>query len=578
MKKPANFTATGGNIYFMAYDGGLKGSTLWKSDGTSSGTQQVKYTLSKTRSSYVSNVRAGKELYFTTNGTILWRSDGTGNGSIKVKDFSKSGYQNLITNVTCIDSLVYFSFFEGKDSTELWRSDGTLSGTTMVMKFLSSQYCGVKMGCYNKCGIISINKFGNKLLIVAADSTQNENSLFLSDGTFSGTARIAKKIESNIVVDRNIIYFNCFLPSTGIELWRSDGTKSGTYMIKDIWPGNVTSYPTNFKVIDGILYFSADDGSHGMELWRSDGTADGTWLIKDINTAIEDNRNSGSYPVSFTKYKGNIYFYAYDKINGNELWKTDGTQNSSSLVKNIDNSSGSSIASELFSNMTGLYFFANDRKNGTELWKSDGTEDGTTMVKDIIADVSGTNVNFSFIMDSVIYFTYFTPELGQELWISDGTKEGTNLVMDINPGPANPSIALLTYYKKALYFSADDGIHGEELWRMDIPYSLTTTADSIQFPEDSVGILTDLPEADNGEFPRIFPNPNDGNFTVQLDKSKPDNYTISIMNSLGFKINSVPFKTSDHEICFDMSGENSGIYYLQVDYNGKRTTKRIIKH
>ena len=30
-----------------------------------------------------------------------------------------------------------------------------------------------------------------------------------------------------------------------------------------------------------------------------------------------------------------------------------------------------------------LFFIANDNTNGKELWKSDGTEAGTTMVKDI---------------------------------------------------------------------------------------------------------------------------------------------------------------------------------------------------
>jgi ELWxxDGT repeat protein len=35
--------------------------------------------------------------------------------------------------------------------------------------------------------------------------------------------------------------------------------------------------------VGDTLYFAADDGSHGTELWRTDGTRAGTWLVKDIN-------------------------------------------------------------------------------------------------------------------------------------------------------------------------------------------------------------------------------------------------------------------------------------------------------
>ena len=47
-------------------------------------------------------------------------------------------------------------------------------------------------------------------------------------------------------------------------------------------------------MLDGVLYFTASDGS-GPELWRTDGTESGTVLIKDLSAA-----SGGSRPAALT--------------------------------------------------------------------------------------------------------------------------------------------------------------------------------------------------------------------------------------------------------------------------------------
>jgi ELWxxDGT repeat protein len=102
------------------------------------------------------------------------------------------------------------------------------------------------------------------------------------------------------------------------------------FMVKDINAGAEASLPAQLTDMSGTLLFSAADSVHGRELWKSDGTASGTVLIKDINPGVAD-----SLPAFFVEINGAYLFTANDGTHGTELWRTDGTSSGTALVKDI---------------------------------------------------------------------------------------------------------------------------------------------------------------------------------------------------------------------------------------------------
>ena len=173
-----------------------------------------------------------------------------------------------------------------------------------------------------------------------------------------------------------------FFTTSDGRLWKSDGTEAGTGLVKDIAAGYASYYYWYYMffaiTVGELLFFKGLDGVHGMELWKSDGTEAGTVLVRDIITGT----GSSFYGAMLTNVNGAVYFSADDGVRGSELWKSDGTEAGTVVVRDINPAGLSAPATG--TNVNGVLFFkADDGAHGSELWKSDGTEAGTVLVKDI---------------------------------------------------------------------------------------------------------------------------------------------------------------------------------------------------
>ncbi len=123
-----------------------------------------------------------------------------------------------------------------------------------------------------------------------------------------------------------ILYFTATSTVTGTELWRTDGTVAGTFMLKDIWPGTLGSNPTICGRYNNLLFFTADNQVNGSEMWRTDGTTNGIYMLKDIYPGAI---SSAISPQLAWSAANGIYFNAKDFQNTQqtnyELWFSDGT-------------------------------------------------------------------------------------------------------------------------------------------------------------------------------------------------------------------------------------------------------------
>jgi ELWxxDGT repeat protein len=235
-------------------------------------------------------------------------------------------------------------------------------------------------------------------------------------------------------------------------------------LVKDI---STTAQPADsmggdpmFITLGDQLLFSGATRETGGELWRTDGTEAGTQLVKDINPGAGWSLNYYGTPTLIQE--NTLLFAADNGATGYELWRSDGTSAGTTLVKDTWPGVEGGYPGDFRTVGNRAFFSAQSFESRQALWITDGTPQGTIQLK------SFTHLHSFVLQNNLSFFSASENGNNIELWKSDGTPQGTVRVKDINPGAegSNP-VHLMAFRADLVLFSADDGVNGEELWRSD---------------------------------------------------------------------------------------------------------------
>ena len=433
--------AVGNRIVFVIFSEG-SGPSLAVTDGTVAGTQALDVHFSHGAGS---NPRLflpiGNEVRFQTCDTApaqVWTSDGTAGGTVALSNAAA-----FCTPLARLGSDVFFIAADPDSplqNLQVWRSDGTPGGAVPITPA--------------DRGAEALGAAGDRLAIFLQSATSAGTELWTSDGTEAGTVKVAALPDHE---PSHLTAFPGGLPGEIVfqaldfefrpTLWISDGTPAGTRkLLKSFVPADFTGF-TRF---DGAVYFAA--GQAG--LWKTDGTPAGTRQV--LQDAVEE----------LTPFADALFFFDRSAFT---LLRSDGSLAGTNLIVDLGlDTSFETPAPQLTAAGGILYYVAFDKDHGTELWRTDGTRAGSRIVADVSPGASSSSPAELTAAGGLLYFTANDGEHGRELWVTDGTEAGTRMVADLAAGPGSSSPMELTVAGDHLFFNADDGFTGRELWLLPL--------------------------------------------------------------------------------------------------------------
>jgi trimeric autotransporter adhesin len=563
--KNMELTATSYNILFTTWeDYAGTDETLWTTDGGTN-TGPVEFRAANTNSSFPAHLTTmNGSIYFdATNGSQygLFRTDATSSGTVLVREFSTGKLRDFFVK----EGLLYFIHNTNNPANDqvLWRSDGTTAGTTMIARLSGINYL-----------TFHYEPVGNGTIFLYQGPT-----LWKTNGTPASTVEL-RTFPYHIAWMANAgaeLLFAANDAVRGFELWKSDGTVSGTALLRDIWPGSpgaLSSWePRDAAVtVNGIAYFLGNAGGDAnAELWRSDGTAAGTRMVKnDEANAPFDPYNSLAV-VNDTVYLFSHRFTEEPPLNYDwDLWKSDGTTAGTRKVATLqfDVEDPSEI---MIGGGDNLYFIPEtDNYYPHSLYASDGTVGGTGLVKELgyswnLGPVYHTFAGGHLFISSGYWETPF-------LLRTDGTGCGTFFIDFGQNNDATQHIYLAAFNNTVLFpaFREETGV---ELYAYDD--NIDPCGPAVASAARS---LTRVVNENNIEKAEIasYPNPFAAEFTLRVAGEQGEIFHLQVMTMNGAEVEKHNSLTCNETYSLGANWPR-GVYLLSIRSGRTGTVQKVIK-
>ncbi|MEJ7590445.1 MAG: hypothetical protein WKF77_02780 [Planctomycetaceae bacterium] len=509
-------------LAFVADQSGT-GISLWTSDGSQQGTQEIQLLGSSTPVPPVLTVSGNQLIIEDSAHSKLWTTDLSTSGTVL---FFDSWHSQLLRT----ENFFYYFQYESNGAKKLFRTDLALTGTQEVV--MPSEFNALSE--YRRYNTSYSYLFQMGRSTYHAFYVLDDQGLRLLDQLPSSDGEIVR-------FDANRFYdFYRAQYSNDIELAIVDGPASVVRQLGKIQTGTRASDPAT--AIDGGLGLLFVVGNRpdvvqtiSPALWYTDGTHDGTWKLE-----LDGGFIIASRPVKAVQNGTLVYFTTEIFGVGTQLVRlnlttrrasvvpgivdvedfviarlgdavfvapgpapaTPGAFNARSLIRvepdgtatPVINSQTSGFEVYKVTVLNGqLYLLATTVANGFSLWRSDGTPEGTHLVQSLTsARVDDRSLQLLAGRNQLFMTFGRTTSADPEVWISDGTTEGTLMVHE----PISVGSALVS--GDHLYFMASTPKQGIELWSSDGTVSGTVSITEPLSPGSNSSTISGIHAIDDG--------------------------------------------------------------------------------
>jgi trimeric autotransporter adhesin len=571
--KDMQLTAGTERMYFttmFAYSTPFK--NLWSTDGTTAGTQRVEGVTDYYTNSYPSHLTTsnGKVYFEAYDGEHygLYTTQGSQSNTVLLRQFPDS----FLSDFYASGNFVYFIVEPSNPDNaikSLWRTDGTTAGTIKLMGLTSIDF----PRNFNYETVENGNVF-----------ITYEKSMWKTGGTPETTLHL-KTFPQYIYWMANAgaeLLFAADDGVKGLELWKSDGTVAGTVLMRDIWPGSNHALSANgfyregdaFKdpavTINGVAYFLANAGGDAnWELWRSDGTLSGTRMLKNDETG----RPFSPYNA-LTVANNQIFLFTYEENQDEglpdvwELWKSDGTTAGTTKIITVPlDPWWLEPTAVMIGGPDKFYFVPWQYQEAHNLWVSDGTAAGTKIIKELGNKEGPWPVHSAFIGNHL--FLSFGNDYDKMLIRSDGTTCGTfHINFGGDPDERYEQIYLATL-GNTLFVPGFGDPEGKELRAYDdVNDPCGAAVAEAMMVEESPTSAAQI---------RSYPNPFVDEFTIQMDGAEGEVYEVEV-RSLEGQLMMEPTLLNANEVHRMGQQWRKGIYMIKIRSRDTVTTERLIKN